>query len=213
MHCGYSVETEDQLLVFDWISGSIPETDKTKICFVTHSHQDHYNPAIFEMDFDYYIVSDDVDCELKTNRIKVKMGETVTIAGLEIHVYGSTDLGVSFEVIEKDLILFFAGDLNNWHWRLESTDEEIESMQNWYLALIEPLRNKKFNLIFFDIDPRLQVDYDLGIKQLLEIVKSEVIFPMHFTSDYESMKRYYEQTQIQNLVQVIEPQTSFEFQW
>lgn len=212
-HCGYQVETDNLLLVFDWIEGKIKISNKDKVCFITHSHQDHYRPDVFDKDFDAFIVSDDVPTQSHDRIIWVKEGDKLNSLSLNVEVLGSTDLGVSYYVEADGLHLFFGGDLNNWHWSTESTQQEIDEMNQQFLDKIKPLQGKNVDVLFIDIDPRLQVDYDLGAKQLLEIIQPKFIFPMHFTSDINKMREYYATTQIENLVPVLDDNSQFELDW
>lgn len=212
-HCGYQVETDHSFLVFDWIEGKIKTSNKTKICFITHSHQDHYRPDVFEKDFDTFIVSNDVKTQSHDKIIWVKEGDQLSPLSLTLEVLGSTDLGVSYYVEVDGVHLFFAGDLNNWHWAKESTQEEIDEMNEQFLKKIKPLQGKNVDVLFIDIDPRLQVNYDLGAKQLLEIIQPKAIFPMHFTSDIHKIREYYATTQIENLIPVFEDNSEFELDW
>lgn len=211
-HCSFIVETQNYQLVFDWIKGDIPETEKTRVCFITHSHLDHFNRKIFEVDFDAWIVSSDVNSNESMKVSIVDQNDSLHLLGLKVEVLGSTDLGCSYYVEVDGLKLFYAGDLNNWHWKNESTETEIDEMNEWYLSLIEPLKEKEVDVLFIDIDPRLKVDYDLGALQLLEIIQPSIVFPMHFTSDIDAFKKYLESTQIEALVPLIEEGTSFQFE-
>ena len=50
-HSGFLVELDKVILLFDYYTGDvsgIPE-DKPLYVFVSHKHQDHFNPRIFEM--------------------------------------------------------------------------------------------------------------------------------------------------------------------
>ena len=48
-HSGFMVEMEQNVLLFDYYQGEIPSFDgsKTLYVFASHSHADHYDPAIF----------------------------------------------------------------------------------------------------------------------------------------------------------------------
>lgn len=48
-HSGFLAETDCAYYLFDYEKGHLPEMDVTKPIFVfaSHSHGDHYNPAIF----------------------------------------------------------------------------------------------------------------------------------------------------------------------
>ena len=48
-HSGFMVEMEQNVLLFDYYQGEIPSFDgsKTLYVFASHSHADHYDPAIW----------------------------------------------------------------------------------------------------------------------------------------------------------------------
>ncbi len=49
-HSGYLVELADCYCLFDYYEGSLPGLDKKPLfVFVSHQHQDHYNPWIFSL--------------------------------------------------------------------------------------------------------------------------------------------------------------------
>ena len=46
-HSCYFVELSSCCLLFDYYEGSVPETDKPLYVFASHSHGDHFSPAVF----------------------------------------------------------------------------------------------------------------------------------------------------------------------
>lgn len=50
-HSGFLAETAESYYLFDYVRGELPELETAKpiLVFVSHSHQDHYNPAVFDM--------------------------------------------------------------------------------------------------------------------------------------------------------------------
>ncbi len=50
-HSCFLVETAECYYLFDYYKGALPalNTEKPLLVFVSHSHQDHYNPAVFAM--------------------------------------------------------------------------------------------------------------------------------------------------------------------
>ena len=48
---------------------------------------------------------------------------------LRIQAFGSTDVGISFLIHLQGKSIFHAGDLNNWHWSEESTEQEIRKAE------------------------------------------------------------------------------------
>ena len=50
-HSSFMVEMEQNVLLFDYYQGEIPSFDgsKTLYVFASHSHADHYDPAIWKL--------------------------------------------------------------------------------------------------------------------------------------------------------------------
>lgn len=50
-HSGFLAETAKCYYLFDYCKGELPKLDAAKpiLVFVSHSHADHYNPAVFDM--------------------------------------------------------------------------------------------------------------------------------------------------------------------
>lgn len=210
-HSGYMVETETCVLLFDCINLNEVSIDDQKplYIFVSHHHQDHFQPEILDLK-GVKFVGYDVLIPEKTKDIKVlKPGDEVDHQTLKIKALGSTDDGVSFFIEVEQQTLFYAGDLNNWHWKLESTLDEIEAMNQQYLQIIQPLTGQKIDVLFYPLDPRLGVDIDLGLRQLLELTQVRHIFPMHFSSDVEAMATYYEASPFNDrIIPITQPNTT-----
>ena len=105
---------------------------------------------------------------------------------LEVEAFGSTDLGISFLLRLDGKLIFHAGDLNNWHWKEESTEEEVCEAENTYLAELEILarRTDRMDLVMFPVDPRLGLEYMLGAKQFVDRFRVGMFVPMHFDEEY-----------------------------
>ena len=63
-HSCYFVELSSCCLLFDYYEGSVPETDKPLYVFASHSHGDHFSPAVFSFPRQgketFYLLSDDI---------------------------------------------------------------------------------------------------------------------------------------------------------
>ncbi|KAB6268682.1 MBL fold metallo-hydrolase, partial [Bacteroides xylanisolvens] len=137
-----------------------------------------------------YIFSKDI---LKSHRAKaedafyIKKGETYEDDTIRIDAFGSTDVGSSFLLHLQDWSIFHAGDLNNWHWSEESTEEEIRKANGDFLAEVKYLKEKvpNIDLVLFPVDRRMGKDYMKGAKQFIEQIKTTIFVPMHFSEDYE----------------------------
>ncbi|GCB35863.1 hypothetical protein KGMB02408_28080 [Bacteroides faecalis] len=89
--------------------------------------------------------------------------------------------------------IFHAGDLNNWHWSEESTEEEIRKANGDFLAEVKYLKEKAPNidLVLFPVDRRMGKNYMKGAKQFIEQIKTTIFVPMHFSEDYEGGNAFY----------------------
>lgn len=48
-HSGFTVETRNHFLIFDYYHGDLKLKDKKTYIFSTHSHYDHFNPDILDL--------------------------------------------------------------------------------------------------------------------------------------------------------------------
>ena len=112
----------------------------------------------------------------------LKQGDTYADERLQVKAFGSTDVGVSFRVTLADKVLFHAGDLNNWHWKDESTPQEVAGAEKMYLHELELLARETphIDLALFPIDPRLGSDFMRGAAQFVERLHPDLLVPMHF---------------------------------
>ena len=162
-HSSFMVEMEQNVLLFDYYQGEIPSFDgsKTLYVFASHSHADHYDPAIWKLKEQYkdihYILSDDI----KDNEgaVVMKAHEKKEVAGIKIETLRSNDMGVAFLVKVEGKTIYHAGDLNWWHWNGES-EEDNEDKYCW------------------------------GMNYFLEHTDSKVVFPMHCFEHYNINHHY-----------------------
>ena len=59
-HSGFLVELPSVTLLFDWWKGKLPPLPENKplLVFSSHWHEDHFTPAIFELDAAAYLLGD-----------------------------------------------------------------------------------------------------------------------------------------------------------
>lgn len=192
-HSGFYVRAGDTLLVFDDATGkgsaedqeghvtrALVEAHQRTLFFVSHAHADHFSPDIYTYSHEnvYYILGDDLPS--KYNGYRMSEGDELTIAGIEIAAFGSTDEGVSFLVQLEGYSIFHAGDLNLWHWREQSTLKEIAQAEREFENAVEPLVGKPVDFAFFPVDPRMGEMHDAGALYFLMHVKPRVFIPMHW---------------------------------
>lgn len=193
-HSGFSVETDNYYLIFDYYKGRVNLKDKKTLVFVSHGHQDHYNEEVFhwqnpnrQID---YIVSSDIRLVNEDKNIHIlEPYEALTLEGVKIRTYGSTDLGLSFLVNVDGLSIFHSGDLNWWHWESNSQDENLQE-ERIFKEELTRIGSQKIDLAFVPVDPRLGDAYNLAGKYFIDIFQPTYFFPMHFADNFSICKDF-----------------------
>lgn len=180
-HSGFTIEDDDYYLILDYYKGDIDLRDKETIIFSSHGHHDHYNAEILNWTNEKtsYVFSDDIDVKAADNIHFMGPYEDLSLKGIKIRSFGSTDLGLSFLIETKDKTMFFAGDLNWWHWD-NDTDEEQKKEEKDFKNEIEKIKGNKIDIAFFPVDPRLGESYYLAGEHAIRELEPKYFFPMHF---------------------------------
>jgi len=208
-HSGFAVQTKDHFLVFDYyndkpcpskegLAGGVITAKEiaahnNPLVFVSHEHGDHYNPVILEWQKlnpnIRYIISSDVPA--KGEKIhSLKPYEKLELDDMSIKAFGSTDQGVSFLLSVDGIDIFHAGDLNWWHWKDESTEEEIKLSEQDFLKEMKHIVGNRIDIAFFPVDPRLGSEYYLGAERFISLMKPAMLVPMHFSDNYEAATEF-----------------------
>lgn len=118
----------------------------------------------------------------KEDAIYLKKEDSYEDHNLWIKAFGSTDSGISFLIEAEGKRLFHAGDLNNWHWKDESTPEEVAEAEQNYLKELGDLAKAtdKLDATMFPVDPRIGTDFMRGAQQFVDHIKTNIFVPMHF---------------------------------
>ena len=144
--------------------------EKNVIVFVSHNHDDHFNPVVFEWQKTIpnirYILSNDIP-EIP-NAIMIGPDDTVEQEDLVVKTYRSTDEGVAFLVQIDGLAIYHAGDLNWWHWEGEPETYNIKMADDY---------KKQIDLLAW------------GVKYLLERNNVPYVVPMHFWNQPDVIDR------------------------
>ena len=193
-HSGFSIKVNDIFFLFDYQKGTLPIEDiekaKFPFVFVSHSHKDHYNKSIFSLRENNknitYILSKDI--QINEEVVYVLPNQKLTIKGVTIETFDSTDEGVCFLITYKGKKIFHAGDLNLWSWREDSTEEEINlASKNYFKVINAILRSThKIDIAFFPVDPRMKKYYEEGAVKFLEAFDVLHFFPMHMWGKYRA---------------------------
>ena len=200
-HSGFALEADGFSILIDYFKASDPDPAKgyvrsellkragTLYILASHFHPDHFHPEVLkwkEQKPDIkYIFSKDI---LKRRRAKaddaiyLKKGDAYQDELLTIKAFGSTDVGISFLIETEGRRIFHAGDLNNWHWKDESTPQEVAEAEGNYLKELDIIAKETsvMDLVMFPVDPRLGTDFMRGAQQFIDRIKTSVFVPMHF---------------------------------
>jgi L-ascorbate metabolism protein UlaG (beta-lactamase superfamily) len=196
-HSGFAVQTANHFLVFDYWKQSpkgkgldhgvidpMALKEHDVIVFISHNHGDHYNRNILNWGETIpklrLVLSDDIPAVPGANMIGAN--KKISQHDFTVETLKSNDEGVAFIVEIDGLCIYHAGDLNWWHWEGEP-DDENEDMAASYKSQISLMRDKKIDLAFVPVDPRLEEQYAWGINYLMETVDIQWVVPMHFGND------------------------------
>lgn len=197
-HSGFAVELGGGVtLLFDYYKDTagvldqiLARTERLYV-FASHAHRDHFVPEIFGFKGSVsttYILSDDIlgedDVVIPEDSVIVTPNMNLMVDNLAVTTYDSTDLGVAFKVEVNGVTLFHAGDWNNWHWRSESTAEEVQQAESAFRVIldrvVETTADKGVDLMFFPVDARMGEGYADGAQEVLDRLKIKNFFPMHY---------------------------------
>ena len=194
-HSCFLVETNDFYYLFDYEKGQLPKMDVAKPILVlsSHGHGDHYNPAIFSLLTAMgtrqirAILSDDIPIPEGVDVLRVSPErEYVLDPHHKIFTLRSTDQGVAFLIEDHDLLIYHAGDLNDWVWDEETEEYNKEMTLNYQVQiglLSEKLAHREIDAAFVVLDPRQEKDYDRGLCYFLENISVKQVYPMHYWDD------------------------------
>lgn len=216
-HSGFLVETEVANLLFDYAKGTIPKMNGQLpvLVFVSHKHEDHFNPEIFRLAEEYsnihYFLSNDITLsekvisEYKLTLEFVEEKITFTAPGLKrvvpltedadsknfivLETVKSTDSGVAFLVNVEGKLIYHAGDLNCWVWEGD-TKQQFNNMSGLFKRAMEKIDGREIFLAFAPLDPRQQRFYKMGMEYLLNAAPITYVVPMHMWGEFDILERY-----------------------
>lgn len=188
---GFSLEIGDHFLVIDYYKGELRIPEGKRLSFlVTHGHEDHYNPDIFQYEDAHYIISDDVEGLEAGDRLAlVHPGDELDFNDIRVKVLSSTDQGSSFYLEVEGVKIFHGGDLNWWAWEDQGPQRELEREQE-YTSEINKLDGLDIDLAFIAVDPRLRHNYYLAGDYFIRRHRPRYFFPMHFGDNYSYNEKF-----------------------
>ena len=205
-HSGVAVKTQRHLLLFDLFGEALEPKegqglqqgyfdpkkaeDQNTIVFVSHEHEDHFDPRIFSFRDKIkrieYVLPEELD-EIFSPAVFVHPHMQVNLPDCRITTLDSTDIGVAYLVETDGKLIYHAGDLNRWHWEGEeeafNKDQELRYRREMeYLA--KQLDGREIDLAFVPLDPRQEENCILGLQELLCHVRVKQVVPIHFWGDF-----------------------------
>lgn len=191
-HSGFIVETEQQVLIFDYYRDSAKITpDRLKQgkpvwVFSSHAHADHFNPhiAAWQEKVTKYILSSDIRqagglANVKADKlIYMNQDEQIDQGSLQITTFGSTDEGISFLVEADGWRIFHAGDLNWWHWKGD-TEENLALAKDGFFREMDKIAGQSLDVAFFPVDGRLEEYRELGVREFCKRTTVRQLAAMH----------------------------------
>ncbi len=240
-HSGFLVELENVVLIFDFfqdpaqVLSLFSKCKKPFVFFVSHSHADHWNREILNFKTNasiYYILDSSCDSKELRQRATNSNREIILVQPgdllqdhlhdipslLRLYVFASTDEGSSFLLMSTEGSFIHLGDLNDWDWQDEDSEQmeadykaELLKMAATWAALNQdeslPAKSKHLRLSFVPVDKRLEEMALKGALTFLDYLQPEYLLPMHLSGGIE-LPRKLANTLIQqglaNTTQIIE---------
>ena len=202
-HSGFAIKTKKHFLIFDYCdpqpavagkkglaAGIIdPEEikDENVLVFVSHEHDDHFNPIIASWQQGVgkikYIVSPEVAksdphfaTDVKPNLIETYPDSKAIVEGVAITTIKATDSGIGFMIECDGLIVFHAGDHALWERNAEAA----------YQTEIRKLKGSKIDIAFLPLQPfhpNKEVIREGAVWAVKELSPNTVV-PMHLFGQY-----------------------------
>lgn len=167
---------------------------RKKYFFTSHIHADHFEPTVFKYAGEgvKFILDEAIPAEESERILRVKKGDTYTDEDLTVHVFGSTDEGVSFGVEVAGKKIFHAGDLNLWHWTKENSKKEEAAAREFFESEFSYVKENFMapDVAMFPVDSRMKGDYAEGAKRCAKELMPKLFLPMHFWGDFKAAKDF-----------------------
>lgn len=214
-HSGFLVETETSLFLFDYFKGELPwmPADKPLYVFVSHRHEDHFNPEIFRLGQrsgqTNYVLAFDIRLTPRNVRkwgladeqgglkeawrdriLTAKAHETYQLSpDCRVETLRSTDEGVAYLVTEGLHTIYHAGDLHWWLWEGEDPGW-LGTMTANFKREVERIAGRKIEAAFLPLDDRQEQNFYKGMDWYLRNCRVRYAFPMHFWEDFGVVERF-----------------------
>ena len=193
-HSCFTLKIEDKVFLFDYPSGRyITEKVRNTVSrivkgsnlyvFISHSHSDHYNPEIFELnkiaEKAVFVLSDDVHFNSKDRREEIKVIEPdkrYNVDDISMNTFKSNDEGVAFIIEVSDTKIQYGGDLAKWDWP-EWSEEKRTSKVKVFKEVLDELKDLDIDIAFSNMDERLESW--AGPVDFIRTVRPDHFIPIH----------------------------------
>ena len=198
-HSCFALETPAYSILFDYykdtkgkqgyVHNVLLQKPEPLYILSSHFHPDHFSREIFswkEQKKDiHYLLSKDILRHQKAAADEATFldkGDAYQDDLIRVQAFGSTDVGVSFLLTCEHKLIFHAGDLNNWHWKDESTEQEVKEAEENFLHELNVLKAacNHIDVAMFPVDPRMESDFARGAEQFIQQIQVKQFIPMHF---------------------------------
>ena len=199
LHCGYAVRTSTKLLIFDYVRTTRDATEASPVqslctgridpaeikdldvyVFVTHSHEDHYDPIILDWQdqvdhltyiFGWQATDDSSHHHLVGPRASLRLGD------MDVYTINcrSGVPEVAYLIKTDGLAIFFQGDYKS------------DSLTD-----IDYLLTKcdTVDIAFFGATTRRWPEASARIARMMERTRPRAVFPMHFGGQEETCREF-----------------------
>lgn len=158
--------------------------DRELYVFITHGHDDHFNPGLPSIAKGAagvrYVFSDDIEDMypefVPAGTLVVEPDEEYEAWGMEIATFMSNDLGVAFIIRVGGRIVYFGGDLAEWRWD-DAGPRDQEFAVNFFEQALERISQWRVDIAFSNVDKRLS-NLTGGVK-FVRRVEPGLFVPMH----------------------------------
>lgn len=199
----FVLENDEVVVVIDYwkdpmgyLHDILSKTTKTVYVFVSHFHEDHYNPEILTWGHGDEQIKVPPRLMISYDTVRRRHVPRTMVRDimnperfyedeyLRANYYRSTDVGVAIALTFSDgTTAFHSGDLNNWYFEQgDHLKVSLDEMEGMYMSVVRSVRAHipHFTHVMLPIDPRLESNMLRGVMQWMNKIYTDNFYPMHF---------------------------------
>lgn len=195
LECGFFIETEQEILVFDWFKSSLPQTSDNKPIhfFVSNAKSDGFDENLVDLinnteNLSAYLGYDNRDERVEDllknagNKIREKISCFQIKQKLDmdfgcIKSFRALE-GVMFLVNVRGVSLLFAGDFSI------KPEKILQSGEKLFKVLTAPLKDEKVDYAMVPFDTSLGSKADLSLYHYLYVTGANIFTPTYLRGNY-----------------------------